>query len=283
MSVATAAEFTARQRRIALAWGAVCHLSFAVAVTAMIAGLYTGMSHGLGPLRGVAALVADVALMAQFPIVHSLLLSTRGRAWLARLAPLGLGSALGTTTYATIASWQLLLTFVFWSPMGERVWAPEGAVLVAMSVVYGAAWLALLKTMVDAGLEVQTGFLGWGSVFRGRRPAFRGFQPRGSFRWVRQPIYVAFAATLWTAPVWTLDRLLLAIAWTSYCVVAPIHKERRYRAAYGERFERYRSLVPYWVPLRRPADLGALREATETQPPKKGVYSAGVGAPASTI
>jgi alkylresorcinol/alkylpyrone synthase len=238
----------------------VCHLSFLVAVVAMIAGLYTGMSLGVGPFRGVAALVADIALMAQFPVAHSLLLSQRGRTWLSCLAPLGLGPALGTTTYATIASWQLLLTFVLWSPLSDQRWVPHGAVLVTMSLAYAAAWLALLKTMSDAGLEVQTGYLGWGSVFRGRQPSFRGFEPRGTFRFVRQPVYVAFAMTLWSAPVWTIDRLLIALSWTAYCVVAPLHKERRYRAAYGERFERYRRLVPYWVPRRRPADLGELHE-----------------------
>lgn len=255
-------SYTPAQRRVALAWGAVCHLSFLVAVTVMMAGLYTGMAHGLGPWRGSAAAVADLALMMQFPVAHSLLLSKRGRGVLAGLAPLGLGADLATTTYATIASWQLLLTFVLWSPIGEGGWTPDGAALVASSLLFGASWLLLLKTMTDAGLEVQTGFLGWGSVFRGRRPKFRAFNPRGTFRWVRQPIYVAFALILWTAPAWTLDRVLLATVWTAYCIIAPLHKERRYRVTHGELFERYRALVPYWLPRRRPVDLGALHDRT---------------------
>ena len=110
---------------------------------------------------------------------------------------------------------------------------------------------ALLKTMADAGLALQTGFLGWGAVVRGKAPSYRPFATGGSFRWVRQPVYVAFALTLWTAPVWTPDHLILALAWTAYCVLAPRHKERRYLAAYGEDFERYRQAVPYWLPRRR--------------------------------
>lgn len=263
MTAHAEAGYSAAQRRVAAAYGIACHASFAAGVCAMMAGLYTGMTFGLGRLHGAWAILGDFLLLAQFPLAHSLLLSTRGRRWLSHLAPLGLGNALGTTTYATIASWQLLATFVLWSPLGQPWWTPRGATLAALSVAYGFAWLLLLKTMTDAGLAVQTGYLGWGAVVRGRSPAYGPFRPRGTFRWVRQPVYVAFALTLWTAPVWTVDHLLLAATWTAYCVLAPRHKERRYLRAHGERFERYRELVPYWVPKRRPVDLRQFLEETE--------------------
>ncbi|HEY2774401.1 MAG TPA: isoprenylcysteine carboxylmethyltransferase family protein [Candidatus Binatia bacterium] len=248
-------------RRVALAWGIACHLSFAAAVASMIAGLYTGMRVGIGTLQGSAGAAADALLLVQFPVLHSLLLSRGGRRALARLAPSGLGAALGTTTFATIAAWQLLATFVLWSPLSTWQMAPRGIALAGASLAYAASWLLLLRTMMDAGLGVQTGYLGWGSVVRGKTPRYSAFEPRGTFRWVRQPVYVAFALILWTAPVWTLDHLIVAVAWTGYCVLAPLHKERRYLALYGERFERYRSRVPYWVPRSRPADLADLGRA----------------------
>jgi protein-S-isoprenylcysteine O-methyltransferase Ste14 len=213
----------------------------------------------------VPAVIADLVLLAQFPVLHSVLLSARGRAWIARLAPLGLGPALGTTTYATIASLQLLTTFVLWSPVGSWQWHPEGALLALSTLAYAGAWLLLLKTMADAGLDVQTGYQGWGAVSRGRKPQFRDFAPRGTFRWVRQPVYVAFALTLWTGPIWTIDHFLIAFVWTTYCVLAPRHKERRYSARYGERFAHYRTLVPYWIPRRRPADLSSLANTGREQ------------------
>lgn len=172
MSVATADAFTPSQRRIALAWGIPCHLSFAAAVTSMIVGLYAGLTMGRGPFHGSASVATDFALLSQFPIFNSLLLSSRGRRVLAHMAPLGLGSALGTTTYATIASWQMLLTFALWSPIDTNPWIPRGGLLLASSVAYSAAWVLLLKSMADAGLDVQTGFLAWGSVFRGRGPGW---------------------------------------------------------------------------------------------------------------
>jgi protein-S-isoprenylcysteine O-methyltransferase Ste14 len=71
---------------------------------------------------------------------------------------------------------------------------------------------------------------------------------------IRQPIYVAFALTLWAVPVWTPDQLALAVSYTGYCLLAPRLKERRFAARYGDRFARYRARVPYVVPGRRARD-----------------------------
>jgi protein-S-isoprenylcysteine O-methyltransferase Ste14 len=130
-------------------------------------------------------------------------------------------------------------------------WQPAGWLRWIFCFAYAASWGFLLKGMTDAGLAVQTGFLGWGAIVRNREPAYGGFAPKGTFRYVRQPIYLAFALTLWTGPVWTPDHLLLAATWTGYCMLGPVLKERRYLRAYGDRFVSYRERVPYWVPVLR--------------------------------
>jgi protein-S-isoprenylcysteine O-methyltransferase Ste14 len=249
------------QRAVALAYGIVNHVAFAAGIAAMIAGLYFGLATGRGTLHGGAAVAADVALLLSFVVLHSFLLGARGRRVLARLAPFGLGADLGTTTFATIASLQLLLLFVAWSPIGPVWWEPHGALRIALTLAYAASWGLLLKSMSDAGLPLQSGFLGWGAVVRGRKPRYDAFPQRGTFRYVRQPIYLAFALTLWTGPVWNADHLLLAIPWTLYCIAGPLLKERRFVAAYGEAFERYQRRVPYWL-----LDLRRIRRASEVAP-----------------
>lgn len=72
----------------------------------------------------------------------------------------------------------------------------------------------------------------------------------GLFRLIRQPIYLAFALTTWTVPVWTPDQLLLALNLTLYCALAPLAKERRFKRLYGEKWDAYRKNTPYWIPLR---------------------------------
>lgn len=233
---------------LALGFGLCCHVCFAAGVLAMIAAMFFGLSESLGRVPWPWALLANAALLLQFPLAHSLLLTDRGGRWLARLIPGPHGATLATTTYAIVASLQLLALFALWTPSGIVWWRAEGVFFWAVCAAYAASWLLLLKASVDAGAEVQSGALGWLSLLARIRPVFPPMPTAGLFRLIRQPIYVAFALTLWTVPVWTPDQLVLAIGYTAYCLLAPRLKERRYAARYGEQFQRYRATVPYALP-----------------------------------
>jgi protein-S-isoprenylcysteine O-methyltransferase Ste14 len=233
---------------IAVFYGVVTHLVFASAVVVMMIGLYDGMRIGFGTLRGSHVWLANAILVAQFPLMHSYLLSAGGRRVLAKLAPAGLGRDLAPTSFAFIASLQALATFLLWSPSGVTLGEPGGVLLWCFRASFAASWLFLIKALKDAGLGTQTGFVGWSSVVRGVKPRFGDFPTRGLFSMCRQPVYLGFALILWTGPVHTLDGLLLALPWTLYCVAGPLHKELRYLGWYGERFARYRAAVPYFFP-----------------------------------
>ncbi len=236
---------------LALIFGLACHLAFAAAVLAMVIGMFFGLSESFGRVPWPWALFANAALIVQFPLAHSLLLTPRGGRLLERLVPGMHGGTLATTTYALIASLQLLALFTFWTPSGIVWWRAEGALFWLVCSAYGLSWLMLGKASFDAGVEVQSGALGWMSLLARIRPHFPDMPTRGLFRIIRQPIYVAFALTLWTVPVWTPDQLALAVSFTAYCLLAPRLKERRFKARYGDRFERYRAATPYALPVRR--------------------------------
>ena len=248
--VAGARRPPAGTSRIALAllMGLLCHAVFAAAVLAMMAAMFFGLSESFGAVPWPWALLANGLLILQFPLVHSALLTGPGGRLLARLIPGPHGATLATTTYALIASVQLLALFALWTPSGIVWWRAEGAVLWAICAAYAAAWLLLMKASFDAGAEVQSGALGWLSLLARIRPVFPDMPTQGLFRLIRQPIYVAFALTLWTVPVWTPDQLALALSLTAYCLLAPRLKERRFAKRYGLRFARYRSAVPYVLP-----------------------------------
>lgn len=239
---------------LALGMGLLCHLVFAAAVLAMIVAMFFGLSESFGRVPWPWAALANAALILQFPLVHSALLTDRGRQFLARLVPGPHGATLATTTYALIASLQLLALFVLWTPSGIIWWRAEGAAFWALCTAYAGAWLILLKASFDAGAEVQSGALGWMSLMARQRPRFPDMPTLGLFRVIRQPIYVGFALTLWTVPVWTPDQLALALSYTAYCLGAPRLKERRFAARYGARFDRYRARVPYVIPRWRRDD-----------------------------
>lgn len=245
------AEPVWRRRLLAAAVGLLCHGTFLVAVSAMLIGLHHGLTTGHGPGQGRVGFVLNALLALQFPLLHSFLLTPRGRAVLARAFGARHGDALAPSTYAWSAALQILATFVLWSPSQRIWWQPSGGALVAMNLLYASAWLFLGKALLDGGLGLQTGWIGWSAVWRGRRVQFPPLAQRGLFALCRQPIYLGFALTLWTGPVWTPDRLLLATTWSAYCLVGPLHKESRTLARHGEAFASYQRRVPYMFRVRR--------------------------------
>jgi protein-S-isoprenylcysteine O-methyltransferase Ste14 len=241
-------ENPTRRRALALGYGLACHGAFGIAIAVMVANLHQGMRFGLGTLTGATAWAVDLLLLLQFPLLHSFLLTRRGRRTLAALAPAPYGRDLAPTTYALLAALQLLLTFGLWSPSGSLLWQPQGWLAWAWWLPFVASWLFLLRALADGGLGLQTGFVGWTAVLRGRRPVYGPMPEHGLFARCRQPIYLGFALTLWSGPVWTPDHLLVAAVWTTYCVVGPLHKERRYATIHGPAFDAYRRRVPYLIP-----------------------------------
>lgn len=233
---------------LALAMGALCHAIFAMAGLAMVTAMFFGMSRSFGHIEWPWAIVANAALLLQFPLGHSLLLTTKGRAFLAKMVPGMHGRTLATTTYAIIASLQLLGLFALWTPSGITWWQAQGPAYAVLCSCYTLAWMLLAKASFDAGPEVQSGSLGWLSLMQNKKPVFPDMPETGLFRIIRQPIYLAFALTLWTVPVWTPDQFALAATYTFYCLVAPLLKERRFTAFYGQRFAAYQRAVPYAWP-----------------------------------
>ncbi|MEZ6187560.1 MAG: DUF1295 domain-containing protein [Planctomycetota bacterium] len=239
-------------RGLAFTYGVFCHALFLVAVGFMVHGLYVGMA-GWGPFEGGWQIAVDAAIALHFPFLHSFALSKRGGRLLSRVVPAGLGRPLATTTYVIFASAQILAVFALWSPSEIVLWEATGPWLRVSQVLYAVSWVLVVKTMGDAGLGTQLGFKGWLAVARGQQPSYGGFPQAGTFRYCRQPVYAAFALTLWTGPVLTVDRLLLASIWTAYCVAGPLLKERRYLERYGAAFRAYQAQVPFMIPSLRPA------------------------------
>lgn len=237
-----------RARGVAWTWGVICHGGFVFAVASMAWALAQGMGFGLGRLEGTWRWLANGALLLQFPLLHSYLLSRRGSRALSSMAPAGLGRTLSTTTFAALASLQLAATFWFWSPSGAEPWRASGALNLALWLTHIGAWLFLVKALHDAGLGLQTGWIGWRAVLAERSPAYPPMPERGLFARCRQPIYLGFFLVISTGPTWSLDRLELVGVWGSYSLLAPRLKELRHLRVHGEKFAEYRRRVPYMFP-----------------------------------
>ena len=233
---------------IAFSYGLVCQTLFALAVGVMIFAMFFGMTESLGAVSKPWSYAANLFLLLQFPFLHSILLSKRGSRFLNFLAPSEYEGTLHTTSYTIFASIQLSALFVLWTPSGVVWWRAEGYLFYIICVLYASSWVLLIKASYEAGAEVQSGALGWMSLAQDKNPVFPDMPTRGLFSIIRQPIYVSFALTLWTVPVWTPDQLALAMIFTAYCLIAPKFKEARFERRYGAKFRAYRARVPYALP-----------------------------------
>ncbi len=119
------------ERYAALGYGCLTHVSFVFAVGVMIYALFGGLQFGYGSCKGLWRWISNALLIVQFPVFHSLLLARAGGPMLDRLAPRKLALQLRPTTYVMVASFQLLLVFLLWSPEGRVLWIPTGFVYYA--------------------------------------------------------------------------------------------------------------------------------------------------------
>lgn len=200
----------------------------------------------LTPNAGVAAsLLADALLCLVFFIQHSTMVRRGFRLWLIRTVRAEFHGAL----YASLSGTCLLMLVLFWQPAGSILWAPSPGIRWAMAgvlllVAAGAWWSTHALGEFDAlGIKPARGAFG--------RP---GPEPpveliiRGPYRWVRHPLYFLSLVTIWSGPVFTMDRLLHNMLWSTWIVIGARYEERDLVACFGDAYRSYRQSVPMLIP-----------------------------------
>ena len=248
------------EQLLAITYGLLCHSLFLMAGMIMFWTLLNGFVVAQGTVSYPLAIISNLILLLQFPAGHSFFLSEQGHRFLRWFAPKKYWQTLSTTTYTSIASFQLLLLFYFWSPSGVIIYHYQWPWNIIHLIFFSISWLFLSLSSYQAGYKIQTGSLGWTSLFRGISPLYPGMPQTGLFSLVRQPIYLSFCLILWTSPLMTLDLLVVAIAYSAYCYFAPRLKEGRFKKYYGKEFSTYQKKVPYFFPQIRKFKLPTSKE-----------------------
>ena len=233
---------------ISILYGIVCHVTFVISGLCMFWVLYNGFTVSLGSVSYPLSIIINILLLLQFPILHSFLLTNSGRRVLRFFAPTKYADTLETTIYATIASIQLLVLFLLWSPSNILIYDLKYPFNVLNFLFFILGWILLGISSFQAGYKVQTGSLGWTSMFLSEKPKFPPMPINGLFKLIRQPIYFSFCIVLWTSPTMTIDLFFLALFYSLYCFFSPLLKEKRFTKLYGEAFLRYKKNTPYFFP-----------------------------------
>ena len=232
----------------ALLYGIVCHGIFVVAGSMMFFYLFNGFSYKVFHVDLEFSFLINIFLLIQFPFFHSFLLNKKGKNILRFFYSKNYGNKLDTTIYATLASLQLFLLFLFWQPTEVVIWKANGFLFYTMSICYLFGWLLLSLSSFQAGYKVQTGSLGWTSVFFGNKLIYPKLPESGLFKIIRHPIYFSFCIILWFSPFFTIDKIIIASTYSIYCFLAPLLKEQRFKEIYGDQFLKYKKKTPYFFP-----------------------------------
>jgi hypothetical protein len=93
----------------------------------------------------------------------------------------------------------------------------------------------------------------------------------GGFRYTRHPDNLPVLGVFLLWPRMTVNRATLAALMTVYAILGSLHEEYRLHNAYGEAYQRYQRMVPFFLPRRMPADTpysaASSRDLQADQPP----------------
>lgn len=186
----------------------------------------------------------DAGLSLVFFLQHSGMNRQGFRARLSRwLAPRYHGAVYSITSgvalFLVVAAWQTSSTSIVVLQGVERWVAQSLAALAFLLFVISA--ISLL-TFDPLGLRPLTAHL------RNRQYSPAAFVVRGSYRWVRHPLYSCVIVMLWTEPTVNADRLLFNILWTAWIVVGTYLEERDLCREFGDQYREYQRRVPMLVP-----------------------------------
>jgi methanethiol S-methyltransferase len=182
----------------------------------------------------------DILLVAQFGLLHSLLLLPAVRNRLETIIPGWLYGCFFTLTTCV----SLLLLILAWAVSPIVLWQFTGLGATAVHVAYLLCWVALLYTLSLSGFGFQTGWTPFWAWVRGEKPPRRVFEVRSAYRLMRHPVYLSFMGQVWCTPVMTLDRALLTVLLTAYIFLGSYLKDRRLLFYLGDVYREYQARVP---------------------------------------
>ena len=212
-----------------------------------------GCSLGVIPFTGgplqtgstAGAVAVNVALVALFGIQHAIMARPWFKARWTRIVPPALERSIFTLTAGAL----MALTMGLWQPMSASIWSVGGAAGTGLLILGALGWAYLFVSTFALDHFELFGLRQVYAHLRGGQAQAPSFKRRLMYRFDRHPLMSGALIGLWACPVMTLDRLVLALALSSYVVIGVFIEERDLVRAHGETYRSYRREVGSLVPV----------------------------------
>jgi len=201
-------------------------------------------------LGGGAALAWDGLLSLAFFLQHSLMVRRPVQARMARHLPVRQLAA----TYAAASGLVLAAVVLLWQRLSPPLLTLHGFARLLALCMSALALLAFAWAVRSLRRFDPFGIAALRRYARSRPEPPAVLSVRGPYRWVRHPLYLCSLVVIWSNPVLTTDRLLLAVLFTAWVVVGAWLEEKDLAAELGEPYRAYQRRVPMLLPWRKPAE-----------------------------
>ncbi len=212
-----------------------------------VGNLFVPVSVDVGPEAPfTTALLINTLLIMLFGVQHSVMARPAFKAWLTKTVH----PAIERSTYVLATVIVLLLTYHFWRPMPEVVWATDTQIAtMAVWAVFFLGWTILfLATWHINHFELFGLHQAWAD-FKGGEVPVQKFRDPGLYKVTRHPIYLGVLMAVWAAPTMTQGHLLLAVGWTIYVFIGVHYEEKDLIAHLGDDYREYRKRVGAVIPF----------------------------------
>jgi protein-S-isoprenylcysteine O-methyltransferase Ste14 len=192
------------------------------------------------PGNGLAAVLANVLLFSTFALHHSVLARNGAKRAIRRLVPPELERSL----YTWVASLLFLGVCTWWRPVPGVLYQLEGA---WRAVAWAMQLVGILLTIRASNALDVLNLAGVRLVLRAagtsRAEQSPSLTTRGLYRFVRHPLYFAWALFVFSTPTMTGTHAAFAVISTAYLMIAIPWEERGLIEVFGHEYEVYRRRV----------------------------------------
>jgi len=193
-----------------------------------------------------AAIAFNLAFILLFGVQHAIMARPAFKQrWTKTIHP-----AAERSTFVVLAGGIMALTMWLWQPMTSTIWSVENATLAGIVRGVGAlGWVYMVAASFAIDHFELFGLKQVWRNFRGGEQRDLPMVSRLMYRFDRHPLMTGILLGLWAQPNMTLDRLVLALGFTSYIVAGVLIEERTLVELHGEGYRAYRRRVGALVPL----------------------------------
>jgi methanethiol S-methyltransferase len=228
-----------------------------IAYTALVLGAVSLAGFGLFLLAGpfspldfelgfYGLLLANTGLSLVFFLQHSILLRKRFRDRVLEYIP----KPYFGSFFAISSSLALLFMIIAWQESSCILFSAQGMYRFIFRMIFlvsagGFLWASRSLESFDS-FGTRTLLL----HAKNKQPGTMPMTIRGTYKFVRHPLYFFSLLMIWSNPDISADRLLFNVLWSAWIVTGTFLEERDLVRDFGKNYQDYQKAVPMLIPWR---------------------------------